>query len=207
MQSRWDGWTNEEPPRELRVPRLVTSKFGELWESVKQPYAVIHEPDEMLLFWMGGGNALVEKSLFDAGMSRYLEPAISIPDGAYGFASPEMFEKSAFKRAPTPKLRMQVLNRDKRRCRICGRQPDDDVDIQLHVHHIRTWAKGGVTEMGNLITLCHTCHLGLDPHQDISLFSYIEPKKLTPDIKADLEKFLDGVAEYRRIVRMSEIVD
>jgi hypothetical protein len=29
---------------------------------------------------------------------------------------------------------------------------------------------GGLTEIDNLITLCHTCHIGLDPHFELGLY-------------------------------------
>ncbi|WP_375167086.1 MULTISPECIES: HNH endonuclease [unclassified Bradyrhizobium] len=97
---------------------------------------------------------------------------------------------------------MQVLTRDRRRCRICGRRPDDCEDVVLHVHHIRPWEKGGVTDLRNLITLCHTCHGGLEPHHDPSLFQY-----LTPDdpVAAQLASFRKGVANYRRVGFLSGI--
>lgn len=90
---------------------------------------------------------------------------------------------------------MAVLCRDNRRCRVCGRRPDDDVDIVLEVHHIRPWAKGGATEMSNLITLCHTCHAGLDPHFDRGLFDYVDPFDATQLLSC----FERGVANYRRV--------
>lgn len=199
IQTEWYGWADDKQRHELRVPRLVYSKFGEIWTSIHQPFVIVHERDEMVLFLLSGGNALVEQNLFESFMPHFLNPHVSIPDGPYGFAGQKMFDVSAFKRAPTPKLRMKVLNRDNRKCRICGRRPDDDVDVQLHVHHIRPWAKGGVTHPSNLITLCHTCHFGLAPHEDITLFNYVDPTALKPDIQLALEKFRVGVAEYRRI--------
>lgn len=90
---------------------------------------------------------------------------------------------------------MQILKRDGRRCRICGRNPDNHVDLELHLHHIRPWEKGGVTDPKNLITLCHTCHSGLDPHHDPSLFSYLRPDGASDSLKA----FFEGVTNYRRI--------
>jgi hypothetical protein len=204
MQTEWYGWTDEQPPRELRVPRLVYPQFVDLWISIHQPYAIIHELDDIFLFLVGGGNALVEERLFKAIFGARLKPKVSIPHGPFGFSGKSMFDASAFKRAPNPKLRMKVFTRDNRRCRICGRRPDDNVDVQLHVHHIRPWARGGVTDQQNLITLCHTCHAGLDPHEDISLFGYVEPSSLRPDIQRELEEFTAGVAEYRRIGFLGE---
>jgi 5-methylcytosine-specific restriction endonuclease McrA len=92
---------------------------------------------------------------------------------------------------------MSVLRRDNRRCRICGRRPDDHVDVELHVHHIRPWAKGGLTEITNLITLCHTCHKGLEPHEDPTLYQYVDQRFKSVDANKELEAFLAGVARYR----------
>jgi 5-methylcytosine-specific restriction endonuclease McrA len=38
---------------------------------------------------------------------------------------------------------MRILKRDRRRCRVCGRSPDDFVDVTLHVHHIVPWSRSG----------------------------------------------------------------
>jgi hypothetical protein len=92
---------------------------------------------------------------------------------------------------------MQVLNRDDRRCRICGRRPDDDTDLVLHVHHIRPWEKGGVTDPTNLITLCHTCHSGLVPHDDHSLFNQMpSDPKYASDFRREFAK---RVQNYRKV--------
>lgn len=56
------------------------------------------------------------------------------------------------------KLRMAVLERDGRRCQICGARQEDGAT--LHVDHIIPVARGGKTEMGNLRTLCDMCNQG-----------------------------------------------
>ena len=58
----------------------------------------------------------------------------------------------------TPKLRYMVLQRDGRRCKICGRSEADGA--KLHVDHIIPISKGGKTEMDNLQTLCDYCNIG-----------------------------------------------
>jgi len=51
------------------------------------------------------------------------------------------------------KVRKKVLERDRRRCQICGG------DSELHVHHLEPVSKGGEPfDMDNLITLCKSCH-------------------------------------------------
>jgi len=60
-------------------------------------------------------------------------------------------------------LRFQVLKRDNFRCRYCGRDVNDG--IKLHVDHIKPVAKGGKTEMDNLITSCEDCNMGKGAHE------------------------------------------
>ena len=54
-------------------------------------------------------------------------------------------------------LRYQVLERD-RQCLACGATPQSGV--KLHVDHITPFSQGGLTELGNLQTLCAQCNLG-----------------------------------------------
>lgn len=58
----------------------------------------------------------------------------------------------------SPKKRFAVLNRDGRRCRYCGRAPQDGV--LLHVDHVIPRSHGGSDDMDNLVTACGTCNLG-----------------------------------------------
>jgi hypothetical protein len=91
---------------------------------------------------------------------------------------------------------MRILQRDGYQCRVCGRSPNDHVDLELHVHHVRPWAVGGGTQDSNLITLCHTCHNGLDPHFEFSLYSLLpkEPRD------ARQEKYRTSLREYQEEV-------
>ena len=189
-QTQWVGWSDDKMRHELRRARLVHRGFVTIWERLGQRYAYIHTTEEMVLFLLGGGNALVEKELAETTFPFLLAPDVSIPSGIVGFKSPEMFPETAFRRAPTPKLRMRVLDRDGRRGRICGRRPDDHLDLELHVHHIRPWSKGGLTDLSNLITLCSTCHAGLDPHDDHTLFE---------KARSDSDDFSKSVANYRKV--------
>lgn len=205
--SQWAGWTEGEQHYELRRARLVYPEFVKAWEHVGEPYCVIHSTDEMTLFLVAGGNALVEKELAERVFPDLLGPHPSLPDYPNGFTDPKLLNPCSLKRAPTPRVRMEVLKRDDRRCRICGRRPDDDVDLELHVHHIRPWAKGGITDPVNLITLCHTCHNGLHPHEDHSLFNYAAPRG-TPETKeARLAKFHQGVANFRKVGFLGNLDD
>ena len=63
-------------------------------------------------------------------------------------------------RAPSLRLRWQVLQRDRFTCCGCGRSPATAVGIELHVDHVTAWSNGGETKLENLQTLCSVCNLG-----------------------------------------------
>lgn len=65
----------------------------------------------------------------------------------------------AASREPIPAgLRFAVLRRDGFRCAYCGRGEPEGV--QLHIDHIVPVARGGRTELENLVTACATCNVG-----------------------------------------------
>lgn len=62
-------------------------------------------------------------------------------------------------REPNLRIRWQVLNRDRFRCK-CGLSPAEDAAVALHIDHIHPWSKGGETILDNLQVLCSKCNLG-----------------------------------------------
>lgn len=199
-QTMFTGWHDHKKLIELRKPRLVYPSFAEFWEHFNQPYVVINDPQDLPLFLMAGGNSLIKQHIVKQHLAEFLAPDPSVRDSYLGFKSLTCCDPNSFQRSPTPKLRMQALKRDDRRCRVCGRRPDDYVDVELHVHHIRPWANGGLTELSNLITLCHTCHKGLDPHEDLSLYEYITSRSRSTSAQAKLTHLFEGIARYRKII-------
>ena len=57
----------------------------------------------------------------------------------------------------TPRLRWEILERDRFTCKACGRSAPD---VKLHVDHKIPIAMGGKTVTENLHTLCVDCNLG-----------------------------------------------
>lgn len=57
----------------------------------------------------------------------------------------------------TPKVRFEVLKRDKFTCRYCGAKAPD---VVLHVDHIQPRSKGGTNDLMNLVTACKDCNNG-----------------------------------------------
>jgi len=199
--SHWERWANIERRVELRAASIVRAeRIAELWRNIGESCAVVNSCDDMEIFLLIGGNGLVEKSVAEAVVKDWLAPQPVAPSGAAGFVHVETLPKGAQNRAPTPKQRMQILKRDGHRCRICGRRATDYVDIELHVHHIRPWAEGGFTEDANLITLCHTCHNGLEPHFDRELYELLAPADSSERDKKRAKEHWRGVELYRKRV-------
>jgi len=199
--SHWVGWVNDKPGFEIREASIVNAhSMAKFWQDVGLPYVVVNSPATLTIFMRLGGHALIEKSIAEQYLPEMIKPESSAIDGPRGFKTLSSAPKSATKRVPNPKHRMNIIKRDDFRCRICGRRPDDYVDVEFHVHHIRPWGGGGLTEDQNLITLCQTCHKGLDPHGDISLFELLDPEAFRPDLERKRQKHLEGVRYYRDCV-------
>ena len=73
-------------------------------------------------------------------------------------------DRQAFQhdRAIPDAIRVEVLSRDKYKCRICGWSRNqwikDDPRNFLELHHLKEHVKGGDNTADNLITLCNVCH-------------------------------------------------
>ncbi|MDD1748176.1 MAG: HNH endonuclease [Methanomassiliicoccales archaeon] len=55
-------------------------------------------------------------------------------------------------------IRSGVIERDGRRCRVCGKDLSAVPSWLTEVHHVRPKAQGGSDHPSNLITLCVMCH-------------------------------------------------
>lgn len=203
--SEWAGYADKDKKIELRKASLVkTEGYIKYWREPGLGCVVINNVDEMNLFFLIGGLGLIEENVAKQTVPEFLKacPTVNIKDN--GFTSVRDLPNTIFNRAPTPKIRMKVLKRDNHRCIICGRRATDHVDLELHVHHIRPWADGGLTDGNNLTTLCHTCHNGLDPHYDSHLYNLLRNSE-----QSNVEEFITnhklGVLRYRQ--RMFEGLD
>ena len=166
LQTSWCGYTNTRPQREIRKGRLFHPGPQKEWlETFGQPCVIVNDEKDLHIFFLWGGAALIEKNVADRHLANLVGPRETMKDSSHlGFVYACHLPKSMKQHAPSRKLRMSVLERDEFRCRACGRSPANNVDVELHVHHIIPWGIGGITEKVNLITLCKTCHDGLDPH-------------------------------------------
>lgn len=201
-QTYWKGFKDDEHRVEIREIRpVVAKKFAALWKNLRQPFCVVNDDDGFVRWQLGGGHALITEEQTRKHLPQEFEPRPCVMEGALGFTDLTKLPKTAFQKAPTKKLRMEVLKRDKYRCMICGQRPADDVNIQLHAHHIRPYGKRGVTTGKNLISLCHTCHAGLEPHFEYNLFELIDRKFSDSDgglKQRALKEYISSVENYRK---------
>lgn len=201
-QTHWEGFTDDTRTKEIRGPSLVNPiSMADAWRSFGEPYVVVNSVTDLLIFLLIGGNALAERGIAEAHFTDFMKPEPVAYSGALGFQCLRSVPELALRRAPTPKLRMKIIKRDDHRCKICGRWPSDHTDVELHVHHIRPWGRGGLTDERNLITVCHTCHEGLAPHGDEALFSFVEQSGWSVDLDRERRAFFEGVRRYRKKIR------
>jgi hypothetical protein len=185
--SHWVGFTNEKPPREIRQASLINPKgVIDRFALLNQRVLVLNtEADFHFFRWVTGGCAIIESSIAERHLIDVLQPNASVKTYDKGFVCVDSIPPGSLNRAPSPKLRMKVLDRDKRRCKICGGSPANNEHVELHLHHIIPYSEGGITDASNLITLCHTCHKGLVVHTDFSLFQSIGVQSVSDNFKKE----------------------
>jgi len=198
VQSQWCGYTDDRPQREIRKASLFHGEAQREWlRGAGYPALLINEEGDIRYFYSFGGHALILKSLAEKRFAHHIEPSVCLRESSgRGFVSAQSLSENQRQHAPTKKLRMEVLTRDGRRCLICGRSPAYYVDVELHVHHAVPWGHGGITEEQNLVTVCKTCHDGLDPHLDMGLIHLLQEKY--PRVTT---KYFDDLKEYQSWVK------
>ncbi|MGW6882915.1 HNH endonuclease [Streptomyces goshikiensis] len=169
-QTHWVGFSERNPRWEIRAACLVDPEFiRKAWTAMKQDWVSVHDDAGLAVYLRLGGNALVGRQVAEDRLSSVIAPKECVHDGSaesggFGYlVTQHLPDDSVERRAPTRKLRMQVLKRDGFRCVVCGRRASDHTDIELHLHHLVPWRMAGPTAEENLVTLCGTCHKGLDP--------------------------------------------
>ena len=178
IQTQWSGFTEDRPRREIREGRLYHAEHTRSsCEQYGESVLIINDADDIKYFYLFGGHALIAEDIGRVHFPGLVAPHVSLRDSiGLGFRFMSSLSESELQHAPSKKLRMNVIVRDSRKCSICGRAPRHYVDVELHVHHAIPWGQGGITEERNLITLCQTCHDGLDPHYDPTLSAFLNEK-------------------------------
>lgn len=197
--TQWVGFADPDNRIEIRESCVVVpERIADFWTISETPFCIVNSDKDLLCWYLTGGHALIKKEIAIKAFPDSMSPSPCIKIGKVGFDS---FSTSMFRPAPTPKIRMKVLKRDKYRCKICGRRPDNDTDIVLHVHHITPFNQKGVTHEDNLITLCHTCHKGLDPHREWDLYDLVDYNTGEDQKTKDQRKYFEAVHRYQECIQ------
>ena len=198
IDSHWVGFTNTRPQREIRKATPVDGPMCRAnLLAIGQTCLLVNNEADLRLWYAFGGNAVILGEIAESRLSAELEPReVAKASGAIGFVSTQSLTGAQLQHAPSKATRMKVLTRDGRRCFICGRSPANYVDLELHVHHIVPWGTGGITEPENLVTLCSTCHDGLDPHFDWGLVMAVKEKHYAAE-----PEYVRKLQNYQQCVR------
>ena len=204
FQSRFAGWSDGSGPDkgvELREAAPVCAdRMTRVWDEFGEGWIAMTKPAHLSCFLRLGGNALVAEDIAQRHLASFVEPHDVAAHGPLGFIKYKPDAREVKARAPTPTQRMRILERDGYRCQICGERPSNNEHIVLNVHHIRPFGEGGLTIDEKVITLCHTCHRGLDPHYKLGLF-WLPGDRVDRALKADTpDAFQMGVETYRRCI-------
>lgn len=196
--SHWIGYTNSRPRREIRAATPLDGPMCRAnFRSIGQTCLLINSEEDLRYWYAFGGNAVIVEDVAQSRLNAELGPReVAQASGAVGFVDAQSLTNAQLQHAPSKVTRMQVLTRDGRRCFICGRSPANYVDLELHVHHIVPWGTGGITEPENLVTLCGTCHGGLDPHFDWGLAVAVKEKHYTEE-----PAYVRQLQNYQQCVR------
>ncbi|MFH1323433.1 MAG: HNH endonuclease [Methanobacteriota archaeon] len=201
-QTVWVGFADVDKLVELREPSTVQpERMADYWIEFDMPFCVVNTSEDFRDWFVTGGHALVSKDIAINNFPDAMKPSPCVKTGKLGFNDMKTLPDTIFRKAPTPKVRMSILKRDKYRCRICGRSPSNHEDIELHVHHITPFGQHGVTREDNLITLCHTCHKGLEPHREWSLYDLIESSGEDNLKIRRRREYLNEVRQYQEFIQ------
>ena len=108
----------------------------------------------------------LQESLGCTAMEAKAYLAATVKLGLFGSGKPACQDcvtgrsRATGRRPMSPRLRRDVLMRDRFTCQECGANRGDDPDVILHVDHIEPVAAGGQDEMENLQVLCQDCNIG-----------------------------------------------
>jgi hypothetical protein len=117
--THWVGWTDDTPRHELREPSIVDGGPAlELLYSIGQPALIVEGTRQFAVWNTLGGHGLVERATAEEFMADRLLPSSCAPaPTGSGFVGLSSRSSQELQYAPSPKLRMEILKRDRFRCR------------------------------------------------------------------------------------------
>ena len=185
---------------ELREPvRVNPDRMVRLWEDAGQGWVVVNERAQLTWLFRFGGNALIAEEVARQHLAKFVQPIEMLPNGAVGLRRFDPDAREVKYRRPRPRQKARILQRDGHRCQVCHRQPSNDGDIRLQLHHIRPFSMGGPTIDENLIAVCNECHDSVDPHYQPGLFWLPDGHASRALEQQSTDAHNPGVKAYRRL--------
>jgi hypothetical protein len=141
------------------ITDAVNQKNGFEYNRVST-YIELRNKAAQLVGWSGENTQLKNCESYDVVIDTIddLLPPDNLDQGKPIRHKPDKSGKSGNGKIFTPKMRFQILERDKYRCVVCGRGVKDGID--LHVDHVYPKSKGGLATLENGQTLCYECNIG-----------------------------------------------
>lgn len=160
IQTMCIGIEKNKDIRRADLSKTVSARAH--YKLLNYPLLCINNIEELSSFLRIGGHAIVKPAIIETNWNEILNPRIVVDTYEEGFIDYKTIEQSHKSRFARGKLRMEIFERDNYCCKICGSSPDDGVHVKIEAHHIKPWEEGGISSPENLITLCKTCHEGID---------------------------------------------
>lgn len=164
--------TETKPRRELRQARYVNPEES-LWiaNKIGKKCYVVNTLNNWIAITVRGGKAVVNATMLENDFPFIYKEILTpqeVFESLWGFHDIASNNVQRNK-APSKKLKEQVLKRDEYQCVLCKASPKENPYVQLHIHHIMPWSQGGATCKENLLTICWLCHKNLKPHESLFL--------------------------------------
>jgi hypothetical protein len=198
VHSHYAGPSERYPGWERRAASIVDPQaMTHLWDGIGESWVAVDDRVALALWIRLGGHALVEVSLAQEWLPRWVATREVAPNGPTGFLFGDSLGERQRKHRPPRAVRKRIFERDDHTCQRCRRTSEE---VTLTRHHVLAHQHGGLTQENNLITLCDDCHR--EVHSDRSWYpaSDLQGILLAHEIDGFAEDHNASVQRHRRLV-------
>jgi hypothetical protein len=143
--------------REIRAPRPVkTMGFYEAMAGLGLEAALLAFEWDIEDWMLRRGWAIVPMDFCRAHMPQWLRARECIRDSTFTFTDISIASEGALTHYASVGKRELVIQRDKRRCLLCGKSESEGA--KLTMQHVLPYGHGGATTTRNLVSLCEECN-------------------------------------------------
>lgn len=163
----WHATT--ERGRDVRAPSLtIVANFERALVALGQQGYQIESPSHFERWLLKRGWAVVPESVARSLMPQWLNARECILDAAGTFTDTALAPEGVLKQIASRGRRERVVERERGICLLCGRSQADGVELTMH--HVTPYSRGGETTTGNLVLLCARCNQAVGTNQLSNLY-------------------------------------